>query len=132
MVITLFGENYPDDILEDVYWSKEKGGLSCPREGGWEPRLRWEDFISNGSEEGGGCRTYLEVELINPSMDVRVEKEKLRKRPNVWFEKVNGERNLQLSLELGRERARWAWEVEIRPESRWVCRVYGMSKRDAW
>lgn len=56
----------------------------------------------------------MEVELINPF--VRVEEEKLRKRPNIWFEKLNGGNNLQLSLELGRERARWAWEVEIRLE----------------
>lgn len=48
----------------------------------------------------------MEVELINPF--VRVEEEKLRKRPNEWFEKLNGGNNLQLSLELGRERARWA------------------------
>lgn len=47
----------------------------------------------------------MEVELIN--LLVRVEEEKLRKRPNVWCEKLNGRKNLQLSLELGGERTRW-------------------------
>lgn len=70
----------------------------------------------------------MEVELIN--LLVRVEEEKLRKRPNIWCEKLNGGKNLQLSLELGGERTRWAWEVEIRLEPGWVCRVDGMSKRD--
>lgn len=51
---------------------------------------------------------------------------------NVWFEKLNGGKNLQLSLELGGERACWAWEVEIRLEPGWVCRVDGMSKWDPW
>lgn len=44
------------------------------------------------------------VELISPSMDVRVEKEKLRKTPNVCFEKLGGERNLLLRLELEGEK----------------------------
>lgn len=57
----------------------------------------------------------MEVELIRPSMDVRVEKEKLRKRPHVRFEKLDGERNLLLRLEWGGERAPWVWEVGERP-----------------
>lgn len=72
----------------------------------------------------------MEAELINPF--VKIEEEKLRKIPNVWFEKLNGGKNLQLSLELGGERACWAWEVEIRLEPGWVCRVDGMSKWDPW
>lgn len=47
-------------------------------------------------------------------MDVRVEKEKLRKRPNVWSEKLEGQRNLALRSELGGEKAPWVWKVEVR------------------
>lgn len=56
----------------------------------------------------------METEFICPSMDVRVEKEKLRKRPNVWSEKLEGERNLALRSELGGEKAPWVWKVEVR------------------
>lgn len=54
--------------------------------------------------------------LISPSMDVRVEKEKLKKKPNVRFETLGGERNLLLRLERRGERALWVREVETRPQ----------------
>lgn len=49
-------------------------------------------------------------------MDVRVEKEKLKKKPNVRFETLGGERNLLLRLERRGERALWVREVETRPQ----------------
>ena len=59
------------------------------------------------SKEGDGSQRYLVVELITPSMDMRVEKEKLRKKPNVCFEKLGGKRNLLLRVEIGGGRAPW-------------------------
>lgn len=84
-------------------------------------------------------------------MDVKVEKEKLRKKPNVCFEKLGGGRNLLLRLELGEEStvivggggkalAAWSprglWDIEVgclvgslelRREARWSLGplVYG-------
>lgn len=72
MVITVLGRALW--YAEEGYWSEEKGGLSCPWGCRWEPRLRWDAFLSNEREEGDGCQRSLEVELIHPSMNVRVEK----------------------------------------------------------
>lgn len=66
------------------------------------------------SEEGHGHQRYLEGELISPAMGMRVEEEKLRKKPNVCFEKLGAERKLLLRLEVGGEGAPWVWEVERR------------------
>lgn len=41
--------------------------------------------------------------INKPITDLMVVKEKLRKRPHFWFEKLNGDRNLLLKLELGGE-----------------------------
>ena len=45
----------------------------------------------------------MEVELIN--LLVRVVEEKLRKRPNVWFEKLNGGNWASLRLHTKRGKA---------------------------